>query len=416
MDRFCFLILLTIGMACATSRAADWPEFRGAQRDGTSPGTNFPLTWGPDKNIKWRAPLPQPGNSSPIVSKGRVFITCAEDAHGTRRSLYCFDVKDGKKLWAQTVAYEQLDPTHQRNPYCASTAAADGQRIVVWHGSAGVHCYDYDGKEIWSRDLGTFRHIWGYASSPIIYGDSIILNCGPGARSFVIALNRSTGKTLWQTDEPGGAEDRGPGGKWVGSWASPVVTKVDGNDQIIVPQSHHVNAYDPKTGAIVWTCGGTGDLAYSDVMVGDEIAVAASGYGGAAIGFKLGGSGDVTDSNRLWRDERNPQRIGTGVVIGGHLFMVSEPGLSCIEMSTGREIWKHRYADQTFWGSVVCAGDRLYVTSQKGTTIVCAADSKEFRELATNDLSEASNSTPALSDGQIFLRTAKALYCIADHP
>jgi len=416
MKRFYLPILAVTVIACATARAADWPQFRGPQRNGISPETNFPLTWGPDKNIKWKAPLPQPGNSSPIVSGGRVFITCAEDAHGTRRSLYCFDVKDGKKLWVQTVSYEQLDPTHQRNPYCASTPAADGRRVVVWHGSAGVHCYDHDGKELWSRDLGTFRHIWGYASSPIIYGNSIILNCGPGARSFVIALDLTSGKTLWQNDEPGGAEDRDPAGKWVGSWATPVVGTVDGKDQILVAQSHHVNAYDPKTGTILWTCGGTGDLAYADVMIGDGIAVAAAGYGGSSIGFKLGGSGDVTDSDRLWRAERNPQRIGTGVVIGPNLFMVSEPALSCIEMSTGRELWKHREPTQTFWGSIVCAGDRLYVTSQQGTTLVYAADAKEFRLLGANALGEPSNSTPALSDGRIFLRTAEHLYCIAEKP
>lgn len=395
-------------------RAADWPQFRGADHNGVSTETDFPVSWGAGKNIRWRAALPRPGNSSPIVSAGNVFITCAQDEHGTRRTLYCFDASDGTKKWERTVSYEHVDPTHARNPYCASTPAADGRRVVVWHGSAGVHCYDFDGKELWSRDLGVFRHIWGYASSPIIYGNSIILNCGPGQRSFVIALDRKTGQTLWQTDEPGGADDRGPDGKWVGSWATPVVAKVDGRDELLVAQSRHVNTYDPDSGHILWTCGGTGDLAYADVMAGNGIAIAAGGYGGPAIGFKLGGSGDVGQSNQLWRVDRNPQRIGTGVVIGPNLFMVSEPGLACIEMSTGREIWKQRLAGQTFWGSVVRAGDRLYATSQQGVTCVFAADPKAFHLLASNDLSEPSNSTPALADGCIYLRTASALYCVAE--
>ena len=405
----CAMILLS----ARGSLAGDWPELRGPDRNGISPETDLPLTWGAGKNVKWKAELPQPGNSSPVVSNGRVFLTCAEDEKGAGRSLYCFDATDGKKLWTQTVSYKLPDPTHQRNPYCASTPAADGQRVVVWHGSAGVHCYDYEGKELWSRDLGTFRHVWGYASSPIIYGNSIILNCGPGVRSFVTALDRKTGRTLWQTDEPGGAEDRNPAGAWVGSWATPVVAKVNGQDQVLVPQSHHVNAYDPGTGAILWICGGTGDLAYADVMTGDGLAVAVSGYGGPAIGFKLGGSGDITESARLWRVERNPQRIGTGVVIGPNLFMVSEPGLSCIEMSTGRELWKHREPGQTFWGSIVCAGGRLYVTSQKGLTLVYAPDPRQFRLLASNALDEESNSTPAPANGHLYLRTFKGLYCIA---
>lgn len=395
--------------------AADWPELRGPDRNGISKETDFPLTWGPDKNVKWKVALPQPGNSSPVVSRGRVFVTCAQDEQGSRRSLYCFDAKDGKQLWVQTVRYDRPDPTHARNPYCASTPAADGERVVVWHGSAGVHCYDYEGKELWSRDLGTFRHIWGYASSPIFYGDSIILNCGPGPRSSVIALDRKTGAPLWQTDEPGGAADRDASGKWVGSWASPAVTNVGGADQILVPQSHHVNAYDPKTGSILWTCGGTGDLAYCDVMAGDGLAFAASGYGGPAIGFKLGGSGDVADANRrLWRVDRNPQRIGTGVVRGASVFMVSEPGLSCIDMASGGELWKHREPGETFWGSAVCSGDRMYVTSQRGTTLVYAADPKEFRLLASNAMGEDSNSTPALSDGHFYLRTFKNLYCVGE--
>jgi outer membrane protein assembly factor BamB len=407
-----FLSCAFILLSTASARAADWPEFRGANRNGISKETDFPTTWGPDKNILWKVALPQPGNSSPIVSGGRVFLTCAEDEHGFGRSLYCFDAKDGKQLWVRTVKYDRADPTHARNRYCASTPAADGQCVIVWHGSAGVHCYDYDGNELWSCDLGTFRHIWGYASSPISYGDSIILNCGPGARSFVIALDRKTGRTLWQTDERGGAEDRTPSGAWVGAWDTPVIASVGGKDQILVAQPHHVNAYDPTTGKILWTCGGTGDLAYCDVMVGDGVGFAASGYGGPAIGFKLGGSGDVTDSNRLWRVERNPQRIGTGVVRGPNVFMVSEPALSCIEMATGRELWKHREAGQTFWGSIVCAGDRLYVTSQRGTTYVYAADPEAFRLIASNALEEDSNSTPALSDGRIYLRTFKHLYCV----
>jgi outer membrane protein assembly factor BamB len=395
--------------------AADWPAFRGPDHNGISTESSAPIHWGPQTNVKWKTALPAPGNSSPIVSGNRVFLTCAEDPSGNRRSLYCFDRADGKQLWVRTVDYNRPDPTHQRNPYCASTPTADGERVFVWHGSAGVHCYDFDGKELWSRDLGEFRHIWGYASSPIIYGDSIIINCGPGARSFVIALDRKTGRTLWQTEEPGGAEDRGPTGNWVGSWDTPVIVKVDDRDQILVSQSHQVKAYDPTTGKILWTCDGTGDLAYADIMVGQGIAVAASGYRGPAIGFKPGGNGDVTATHRLWRLERPPQRIGTGVVMGEYLFMASEPNISCIKMATGREVWKHVESGQTFWSSIVSVAGRLYVTSQKGVTLVFAPDPKEFRVLAANDMKEGSNSIPAVSNGQIFLRTFKALYCISDN-
>lgn len=406
--------LLAVAWALFPSHAsaADWPQFRGPNRDGVSSETKFPLTWSPGKNIRWSAKLPAGGNSSPIVINGRVFVTCAEDPKGTKRSLYCFNADDGKQLWVRTVAYPKIEPTHQRNPYCAATPAADAKRVVVWFGSAGVVCYDHDGNELWKRDLGEFRHIWGHAASPVLHGDVVLMNCGPGARTFVTALDANTGKTLWQTDEPGGAEDRNDKGEWLGSWDSPIIAKVDGHEQVLVAQPHHVNAYDPQTGKILWTCGGTGLLAYADVMVGDGIAVAASGYTGPAIGFKLGGTGDITEANRLWRVERNPQRVGTGVVRGPHLFMVSEPGFSCIEMATGREVWKHHPKGDTFWGSIVEAGGRLYATSQKGTTYVFAADPTGYHELAVNELGEASNSTPALADGRIYLRTYGHVYCI----
>ena len=142
------------------------------------------------------------------------------------------------------------------------------------------------------------------------------------------------------------------------------------------------------------------------------------GYGGAAIGFKLGEpgeSGDVTAKNRLWLDDgKNPQRIGTGVIFGDHLFMPNEPYLACYEIATGKEVWKHAIGGQQFWGSITAVGDRLYVTSKRGVTYVFAADPKEFKLLATNDLGEPSNSTPAVSDGQVFIRTAGHLWCVGE--
>ena len=400
--------------------AADWPQFRGADHSGISEDTQVPLTWSAEKNVKWKVALPAGGNSSPIVSGDRVFLNCAEDARGFRRSLYCFSRADGKQLWKASVSYERTDPHHAANPYCAPSPAADGSQVVVWHGSAGLYCYDYSGNELWKRDLGVIRQIWGYASSPIIFGDRVIVNGGPGERSFVAAIDLKTGHKLWQTDEPGGAEDKSKEtGSWLGSWSTPVIAKIGGEDQILVTMPRHVNAYDPKTGKILWTCAGTGDLAYTDPMVNADlnVCVAMAGYGGAAIGFKLGGSGDVTQSNRLWEStDKPPQRIGSGVMIGKHLFMVQEPGFLCVDPLTGKELWKHPEPGQIFWGSITAAGDRLYATSQKGTTFVCAANPAGFKLLAKNEVGEKSNSTLAISGHQIFLRTYEHLYCIEEQP
>ena len=415
MQRIIAMTTVVLAVCAAELEAADWPAFRGPNGDGCSSEKNVPLHWGPEQNIKWKSPLPDKGNSSPIVSKGKVFVTCATDA-GRKRGLYCFDRQTGKQLWARIVPYGEMDPTHGTNPYCGSSPAADGQRVVAWHGSAGLYCYDYDGKQLWSRDLGVFKHIWGYGSSPLFLGERIIMNCGPGERTFVTTIAAEDGETIWQQDEPGGASGEKGQAEWLGSWSTPVVTRVNGRDQILVSLPYHVNAYDPADGTILWSCDGLDKLVYTSPAVSDGIVVSMGGYHGPAIGFKLGGSGDITASSRLWQVKtKNPQRIGTGVAVGKHLFMANEQHIGqCIDMATGKELWQTRLPEGIIWASPILAGDRLYVTNQIGTTVVFRTNPEKFEQLAENTLKEASNSTIAISDGQIFLRTFQHLYCIGE--
>jgi outer membrane protein assembly factor BamB len=397
--------------------AEDWPAFRGPNGDGVARNDKAPLEWGPAKNVRWKAPLPGPGNGSPIVSRGRVFVTCAEE-QGKKRNLYCFDRSNGAQLWVRTAEFTGVEPTHGSNPYGASTPVADGSRVVVWHGSVGVVCYDFAGKELWKRDLGPIRHEWGYGSSPILHGGKVILNFGPGSRTFLAALDLKTGELLWKHDEPGGldATDK----RMVGSWSTPIVTKVDGKDQILCSMATRVVACDPETGTVLWSCAGLGDekvdLVYPSPLVCDGIGIAFSGWvNGPAIGFKLGGAGDVTTSNRLWR-EKQTQRIGSGVVVDRRAYVVnSGPGTAqCIECQTGKILWTERLEGGESWGSVVLAAGRFYVTSRRGVSTVFRADPKNIEVLAMNDLGEPSHATPAISDGQIFLRTDRHVYCIAE--
>lgn len=396
--------------------SADWLQFRGPGGTGIAEETSAPLEWGPKKNIVWRAELPGPGNSSPIVSRGKVFITVATE-NGRHRSLICFDRKTGEQLWERTVEYDKDEPTHKTNPYAGSSAACDGERVVVWHSSAGMYCYDYEGKLLWNVDLGEFIHIWGYGASPIFYQDMVINNCGPGERTFLVALDKNTGRELWRTDEAGGASGLGGGQrKWIGSWSTPIVANIDGKDQIVVSYPRHVKAYDPANGKVLWECGGLGDLVYTSAVVGDGVIVAMGGYHGPAIGLKPGGTGDITAKAQLWRqDRRNPQRIGSGVIIDGLMYMANSDGtVECLDPRTGEQKWKERLSGGTPWGSIVAVGDNLYVTTQRGDTVVFKANPEKLEEIVSNSLNEHSNSTIAVSDGQIFLRTYKALYCIGE--
>jgi outer membrane protein assembly factor BamB len=420
MIRHALRALIVVSLTSAFGLAGDWPAFRGPYGNGISTEKNVPLKWSKTENIKWKAALPAPGNGSPIVSKGKVFVTVATDA-GKKRSLLCFDRKTGEKLWATHVSFDGDEPTHGTNPHGSSTPVADGERIVVWHSSAGLYCYDYDGNKRWNRDLGAFRHVWGYGQSPVVFEDNVILNCGPGERTFVIAVDRKSGETVWQTDEAGGASglesEPGKRAAWIGSWSTPMLVQVEGKPQILVSFPHHVNAYDPKTGKIIWTCDGLGDLVYTSPVIGDGVAVAMGGFHGPAIGFKLGGSGNVTETNRLWHAKaRNPQRIGSGVIIGKHLFMAnaSESLGQCLVVETGEELWRERMPGGDNWGSMIFVDGRLYVTNQSGSTNVIAPNPTKLELLATNELGDRSNSTPAFSDGQIFLRTLQNLWCIGE--
>ena len=417
------LLTLWMAFACVSwTAAADWPAFRGPQGNGISDEKNAPLEWSKTKNVKWSATLPQPGNGSPIVSGGKVFVTCAEDAKGHGRSLYCFDRKTGEKAWVKTVTFDKDDPTHETNMYCGSTPAADGKRVVVWHSSGGLYCYDFDGKELWKKDLGEFRHMWGYGSSPVIHNDRVILHTGPGKNEiYVAAFALADGKQIWRTDEPfeGDGDYRAKDGAYdkayMGSWATPLIATIDGKEQAICTMPKRVVSYDLDGGKILWFCEGIrakqGDLAYSSPAVSGDVCIVTGGFGGPSLAVKVDGDGDITDK-RLWRKDSNPQSIGSGVVIDGYLYRPNAgPGtIECIDPKTGDIKWTERAS--TYWGSIVSVAGRCYAPGQDGVTLVFKPSPEKFELLAKNSLGEGTNSTPAISDGEFFIRTMKTLHCI----
>ncbi|MCH2210423.1 MAG: PQQ-binding-like beta-propeller repeat protein [Fuerstiella sp.] len=415
MPQLCTLITGFLTVTLTIAHAADWQQFRGPDGSGISHEKNIPVTWGPEENIAWQSPLPGPGNSSPIVSNGRVFVTCATD-QGKNRGLHCFDRRDGTELWNRTVRYAKITPTHAQNPYGASTPVADGRHVVVWHGTLGLYCYDFNGHELWHTDLGEFSHVYGYASSPVIHDAKVILNFGPGERTFMTAVDLHTGEILWQTKEPGGFSTRKP--KIVGSFSTPMIVEVDGREQIICTMPTRVVAYDPHSGDIIWTCDGlpnpSTDLVYTSPLIADGIGVAMTGARGPAFAFRLGGSGNVTDTNRLWGvDSGQPDRLGSGVIIEDHIYVANaDVGTAqCLELQTGNLVWRARLPGAN-WGSIVYADGRMYVTGRNGTTSVFVPNPAEMELVASNKLDEPSDSTPAISNGQIFLRTDLHLFCI----
>jgi outer membrane protein assembly factor BamB len=407
------LRVLPLLLACAGVCLADnWPAWRGPTGDGRSTEKDAPLTWSRTENVRWKAPLPSPGNSTPVVWGDRVFLTQSIDPKGTRRAVLCFDRADGKLLWQRETPYKDHEPTHATNPYGSASPVTDGERVIASLGSAGLVCYDFRGKELWRKDLGKLHHVWGNASSPVLYKELVILWCGPGERQFLIALNKASGEQVWKHDEPGGKFGKVPS-DWLGTWSTPLIVRAGDHDELLLPVPHRFKGFDPNTGKELWSCDGLGPLTYtSPVCSADGIAVAMSGYHGPALAVRVGGKGDVTRT-RLWQHGKgNPQRIGSPVLLGKHLYLLNENGAAvCLEVETGKAVWKERLPG-TSWSAMVAVGERIYVTNQAGECYVIAA-SPTFRRLAVNSLGERVLSSVAVSDGALFIRSYRHLWCIA---
>jgi len=403
---------------CVDLPAEDWSAFSGGSGNGVSDAKDVPTEWGTNEGVVWKIDLPGRNNGSPVVSAEHIFLV-SSDRTGHQRRLHCIESDDGAAKWVQAVEFDEEMPTHKTNLFGGTTPAANGERVVVWHGSAGLYCYDFDGNQVWHRQLGEFRHQWGYGTSPVLHGEKVILHTGPGTTVFVAAFDLATGETIWRVEEP--VENDGEyndAGKYMGSWSKPVITSIGSTDVAVCSLATRVNVYDLTDGKIACTCDGLrgerGDLAYTSPVIVDDLCVAMGGFKGPAIGFRLQGQGNITDA-RLWRvDKGNPQRIGSGVAVDGYIYMANAgPNtIECIDPATGESMWKQRSTGGDHWGSMIYADGRLYATDQDGTTTVFRPDPKKIEPLAVNRLNDPGNSTPAVADGTIYLRTFAHLYCI----
>jgi outer membrane protein assembly factor BamB len=411
-----FLLLL----AAIPVTAANWPAFR-YDGLGIAPEKTAPVKWSASENVRWRVALPDQGNSSPIVWSNQVFIT---QAQGEKRSVICFDRANGKQLWQEGVSYAGKDDTHETNPHASPTPVTDGARVIAWFGSAGVVCYDLAGKELWRRDLGKQSHQWGYGSSPVLYRDLCLLHFGPGPRTFLIALDKKTGEKVWQVDLP--EKDppvrydgfAGKQGQPIGSWSTPLILRGQ-RDEVVLSIVGEVRGFDPKTGRELWKTDGVSPLVYTSALVGEGVVFGSGGFGGSTVAVKAGGSGDLSNQ-KLWHVQKEKKnRISSGIIHKGHVFLCNMDGVAqCLELTTGKDKWSERLkgngAKGEIWGSTIMVGENIYVMNQSGDTFVFKANPEKLEVVAINSLGELSNSTPAVSNGDLFIRTSKTLWCIGE--
>lgn len=420
------LAIFSVAIGWSAVQADNWPAWRGPNGDGHSAEKNLPTQWSKTDNVRWSIALPDAGNSTPIVWGNRVFVTQASEkkdwpppgaggpASAYRRSLICFDRATGRQLWQRDTIYKEKESTHPTNPFCSSSPVTDGERVVAWFGSAGMVCYDLEGNEKWRKDLGKFEQIWGNASSPIIYKDLVILWCGPGERQFLIALKKDTGEKVWEHTEPGGSAGT-KGTTWVGSWCTPIVIKVADHDELIVGVPEKVKAFDPTSGKELWFCSGLSKLVYASPVYADGVVVVMSGYHGPALAVRTGGQGDVTQTHRLWHHAQQiPQRIGSPVIVEGRVYLLNEIGvMQCFDLKTGKDLWDKPRLEGKSWSSIVATDGNLYVLSMEGSTFVLKSG-PTFERIAKNTLGAHTLSSLAISDGDLFIRDDKHLWCISN--
>jgi outer membrane protein assembly factor BamB len=435
----CLTISALLTLSAALAHADNWPAWRGPTGQGFCFEKNLPVTWSATENVKWKVPLADAGNSTPVIWGDRIFLTQANKG-GTVRSLLCFARADGKLLWKKDVEYSRPETNWGGITYTNASAAVDDKCVVACFASAGLYCYDHAGKPLWKRtDLGSWQHSFGSGASPVLYEGLVIMWCGPdaspalggakgptgaegakgkkgpaGSRNFLIAVNKGTGKTVWEHDEK------------CGSWSTPLLINHGGRDQLLLgtgpdaktkpdPETNYFKGLDPKTGKELWFCRGLNSYVYTSPLFADGVAVQMCGFGGSALAVKLGGTADIT-RDRLWLHRANNQRVGSGLIAAGHIYMIDENGVAhCYELATGKDLWKgvKRLGEMT-WGSMVHGDGRLYVLLRSGDTLVLNAQPR-FEVLAVNPLgaAEQSNSSPAISDGEIFIRTFRSLWCIS---
>jgi outer membrane protein assembly factor BamB len=406
MKRLVCLTTAFLLIALTQTSAADsnWPRWRGPTGDGQSTETNIPSKWSA-ADVLWKTPLKGSGQSSPIIWGDRIFLTTALGS-GKTRVVMCLDRKSGKILWEKEAWTGAPEPSHAQNGWASATCATDGERVVAFFGKGGLHCYDFEGKLLWTRELGSFPGAWGTAASPIIVGDLVIQNCDAAGEGLLVAVDKKTGKDAWRTKRP--APERG-------GWTTPVLIDVGGKQELVLNGEAMVTAHDPQSGTQLWTCKtfiGRGD---PTVTPGKGLLFVVNGQPGDIYAIKPGGKGDITKSHMAWHTPRkNGRDQPSPILVGDYLTVCSMTGMTtCYEASTGKPLWTERLKG-VFSSSPVAAGGLVYFQSEAGETVVIKPG-PALEIVSTNTLGasgEVFRASLTPCNGQVFSRSDKTLYCI----
>lgn len=404
-------------LAGVSLHAENWPQWRGPQANGLSAERGLPLTWSVSENITWKLAMPAFSGSTPIIWGERIFLNTAD---GDELQLWMVDRAKGDVIWKRPLGGGNFKIRKQN--MSSPSPSTDGKHVWVMIGTGILKAFDFTGKELWARDIqkdyGPFGLNWGYASSPLLHGDSLFLQVLHGMKtddpSYLLRIDKATGKTVWRVERPTQAIRESPD-----SYGTPALVKVGNASEIVTVGGDVVTGHDPETGKELWRLGGLNPennpnyRIVASPMVSDGIVYAPSRVK-PLVALRPGGRGDVTETHRLWSFDRGPD-VPTPVSDGKHIYVIDDRGVvHCLDAKTGQIVWgPERLKPGTYSASPALADGRIYVTNEDGLTSVFAAGPK-FAVLAENALDDYCLSSPAISEGQIFLRTTTHLWAIGD--
>jgi outer membrane protein assembly factor BamB len=410
---FFTLLTLIVVLPLAAQNTDSWPSFRGPSGDGRSTAKNVPIHWSESEHIAWKTPIPGRGWSSPVVMDNRVWLTTADTA-GHEYRVMAIDANTGNIIL--NIKVFNANPTqefHPLNSFASPTPVIEPGRIYVHFGTYGTACLDTGtGKILWTRTDIHCDHGVGPGSSPILYKNLLILSMDGMDVQYVEALDKQTGQTVWKTPRNVDFGSLAPDSHK--AFTTPVVTKVDGSDQLISAGPHVLMALDPLTGREIWRVRYEGFSSSVRPVIAYDLAFINTGFGQPYLmAIRLGGHGDMTDRSIVWSNKKNMTARSSPLFVDGLIYMVNTGGQGkCIDPADGKEIWVQRVGLETS-ASPVYAGGNIYATDQAGLTTVFKPG-RTFEKVAENNLPDGCMASLAVVDGAIFLRTKKALYKIVD--
>jgi outer membrane protein assembly factor BamB len=405
--RFVTCVLL-VGVLCFSidvlKAETRWPRWRGPLGDGHSSETTLPIKWN-KSDVAWKVPLPGVGESSPIIWLDKLFLTTSEEG-ARRRSVLCLDRNNGKLLWKKTIEFSgRPEELHKMNTFASPTCVTDGEVVVAFFGRAGLHAWSLDGKHLWSKDLGQFDNPWGVGASPVLVGDLVVQNGDADSDAFIAAYDKRNGKQVWNKPRP---NFRG--------WSTPILLDVANRKELVLNGHTGVTAYDPSSGKELWFCASFNGRGEPTATPGDGLVYLVNGLEGDVYAVEPGGNGDVTKTRMAWHTPRKERRdLPSPIFIDRFLIVVSMGGVAvCYNGSDGKELWKERLGGNFAASPIAAAGLAYFVGEDGSTTVIKPA--QQLDVVARNQINpegdEVFRASLAPCEGQLFLRSDRALYCI----